>query len=648
MINFRSLGVSVAAAVTASSLILVTAGQAVKAETTPLGRSLNTPTVNAETSGAAVGETAAGETALPDIEKLLAEQEIPGLGFKESVPDSEWWQAGEPSPFGDEAIRDQVIEAAEDTSFLWKRAGSSRTTSGIDRLETDNFTQVTQGLSKDGRNVAVYLSNGSGIEEGREPNVLYTGPLYTKRGWVVASISNPLPVTPEREAHYLRTPIQQAREKLADAGILEMGYVETPVDRVGSWPQRGIVPKDRESLRTFISGIVNEGGNPGAFAYFLVNSTTKSPVIRVDSREGTVFSGESTKYGTWSITVSQIGLVRKISLSGKLTSGRTWMQETQVTSLGFRTAYPIPVKAASWEEFEAAVAGPFHRMTRIQVLVDAKVVAESAEMRTPSEPVSIRDIRLEARKYGAAYVNVGDGVCLYAETRRGVAAVAVTVTDGVVRVIAVKSKRGCSDLPQVNTSVEPVTPADPLASCERAPQPRPNTMRFNGPAHEMYLPWLWELETNCGEIEIKLFRDAAPMTVNSIEFLTRKGFYSKTRCHRLTTEGIYVLQCGDPAGNGTGGPGYVLPEENLPNATENNYPAGTVAMANAGPGTGGSQFFIVWRDTTLPSSYTVFGQLTKPSLKLVRAIAAAGTKDGGTDGEPKQPITIKKATTEKW
>ena len=151
------------------------------------------------------------------------------------------------------------------------------------------------------------------------------------------------------------------------------------------------------------------------------------------------------------------------------------------------------------------------------------------------------------------------------------------------------------------------------------------------------------LTTNCGNIVIDLLADDAPATVASIDFLASEGFFDATACHRLTTAGIFVLQCGDPAGNGTGGPGYQIPDENLPAEGEANYPAGTVAMANAGPGTGGSQFFLVYEDTTLPSGYTIWGQITE-GLEIVQAVAEAGVADGGGDGVPAQPIVIESAT----
>ena len=151
------------------------------------------------------------------------------------------------------------------------------------------------------------------------------------------------------------------------------------------------------------------------------------------------------------------------------------------------------------------------------------------------------------------------------------------------------------------------------------------------------------LATNCGDIVIDLLADDAPATVASIALLADTGFYNATACHRLTTAGIFVVQCGDPAGNGTGGPGYQIPDENLPAEGEANYPAGTVAMANAGPGTSGSQFFLVYEDTTLPSGYTIWGQITQ-GLDVIQALAQAGTADGGGDGLPAQPLVIESAT----
>ena len=159
-----------------------------------------------------------------------------------------------------------------------------------------------------------------------------------------------------------------------------------------------------------------------------------------------------------------------------------------------------------------------------------------------------------------------------------------------------------------------------------------------------------KLATTCGEIDIAMKASAAPHTVNSFDFLAGKGYFDHTKCHRLTTNGIYVLQCGDPTAAGSGGPGYTLPDENLKDKTLKNniYPAGTVAMANTGQKhTGGSQFFLVYQDSQLPPSYTPFGTLTTSGMKVLKKIAAAGENTGQGDGAPNATVVINKATVTK-
>jgi peptidyl-prolyl cis-trans isomerase B (cyclophilin B) len=147
------------------------------------------------------------------------------------------------------------------------------------------------------------------------------------------------------------------------------------------------------------------------------------------------------------------------------------------------------------------------------------------------------------------------------------------------------------------------------------------------------------IKTNRGDLGVTLRTDSAPCTANSFTSLTEQGYYDGTPCHRLVTAGIFVLQCGDPSGTGRGGPGYRFPDELSGKET---YPAGTLAMANAGPDTNGSQFFIVYRDSPLPPSYTVFGQVDAAGLAVVRSIAKAGSDDsnGAGDGAPLQKVVI--------
>jgi peptidyl-prolyl cis-trans isomerase B (cyclophilin B) len=147
--------------------------------------------------------------------------------------------------------------------------------------------------------------------------------------------------------------------------------------------------------------------------------------------------------------------------------------------------------------------------------------------------------------------------------------------------------------------------------------------------------------TNCGDIVIQANGKSAPITVTALAALATGGFYNKTFCHRLTTDEIYVLQCGDPTGTGRGGPNFTYRDENLPQAVEANYPAGTVAMANSGANTNGSQFFIVYEDTSMNPNYTIWGRVIK-GLEIVKAIAKEGVVDGTSVGMPKQMIAIEK------
>lgn len=141
-----------------------------------------------------------------------------------------------------------------------------------------------------------------------------------------------------------------------------------------------------------------------------------------------------------------------------------------------------------------------------------------------------------------------------------------------------------------------------------------------------------------GDVSATLDAGRAPCTVNSFVSLAEQGYFDGTVCHRLTTAGIYVLQCGDPTGSGMGGPGYSFADEL---SGSEKYEAGTLAMANAGPDTNGSQFFIVYDDTQLPPNYTVFGTVHQAGLEVVRDVAAAGTDTGQPDGAPKTPVEMK-------
>lgn len=159
-------------------------------------------------------------------------------------------------------------------------------------------------------------------------------------------------------------------------------------------------------------------------------------------------------------------------------------------------------------------------------------------------------------------------------------------------------------------------------------------------AHE---PFSATLKTNRGDIVIAVDAEKAPCTATSFKHLASKGFYAKTSCHRLTTEGLFVLQCGNAGGSSGGeiGPGYAFGVENAP--ADGTYPPGTVAMARTNdPNSNGSQFFLVYDETSLPTDgggYTIFGRITE-GLDVVKKVASAGVEGGGSDGAPAQKVTI--------
>ncbi|WP_307810654.1 peptidylprolyl isomerase [Tomitella cavernea] len=161
------------------------------------------------------------------------------------------------------------------------------------------------------------------------------------------------------------------------------------------------------------------------------------------------------------------------------------------------------------------------------------------------------------------------------------------------------------------------------------------------------------LRTSAGEIGVTLDRASAPCAVHSLVSLARQKFYVHTPCHRLTTPPatVFLLQCGDPTGTGAGGPGYAVQDEppsglaTAPGARGMVvYPRGTVALSNHGvPDSGGSQFFLVYRDSPLPPTYSVLGRVDAASLPVLDAIAAADT-DGASspgDGHPLEPVMLR-------
>jgi peptidyl-prolyl cis-trans isomerase B (cyclophilin B) len=206
-----------------------------------------------------------------------------------------------------------------------------------------------------------------------------------------------------------------------------------------------------------------------------------------------------------------------------------------------------------------------------------------------------------------------------------------------------------SATPTATPSATPTasTVAEPATNCTYTPHPPAARNVGIPPAKPDYkATYQATINTNRGAVVIDLLNSKATCTVNSFVFLAAKKYFNNTHCHRLTTSGIFVLQCGDPTGTGSGGPGYKFDDENLAGAK---YPAGTVAMANSGPNTNGSQFFLVYKDSTqLQPKYTPFGTIVS-GLNIIQNVAKAGSDNanGPGDGHPKKKVVIESVTIKK-
>jgi peptidyl-prolyl cis-trans isomerase B (cyclophilin B) len=237
--------------------------------------------------------------------------------------------------------------------------------------------------------------------------------------------------------------------------------------------------------------------------------------------------------------------------------------------------------------------------------------------------------------------------------------VAILVAGGIGTAIAMS---GNSKAAPVAAST-PSTAATPGATASASATPEPVGYSANGTASknvgmptfnaaDAAKPYNATIVTNRGTVVFSALTTLAPYATYSFEYLAGKGYFNNTPCHRLTTSGIYVLQCGDPTGTGSGGPGYKFQDENLsyfgPAGSSGSvtYPAGTVAMANGGADTNGSQFFLVYKDSPLPPRYTPFGKITS-GLDVLTAIAAKGSDNSNAtgDGKPNETVTITSVAT---
>jgi peptidyl-prolyl cis-trans isomerase B (cyclophilin B) len=227
------------------------------------------------------------------------------------------------------------------------------------------------------------------------------------------------------------------------------------------------------------------------------------------------------------------------------------------------------------------------------------------------------------------------------------------------------SSPATSNSPAASTPASPTPPVPPLPAfqpaanlgdnCQYPPSPDPAAKPVK-PPRAGKIPTdpatvSASMVTNQGNLGLLLANNESPCTVNSFASLVGQKFFDNTKCHRLTTSPtLGVLQCGDPKGDGTGGPGYQFANEyptdqypaNDPKLEEPVlYPRGTLAMANAGPNTNGSQFFMVYKDSQLPPQYTVFGKIQDDGLATLDKIAKAGVAGGGEDGAPAAEVTVK-------
>lgn len=285
-----------------------------------------------------------------------------------------------------------------------------------------------------------------------------------------------------------------------------------------------------------------------------------------------------------------------------------------------------------------------------------RLAAESIEQRSttvsnPKKPgtgaTNKRRKELAAAKYERQTARRAERAARKRRNERIGWTIGALVGVGLIAAVLFWQKSDPGDVAEPSASASAGASASPSASsvdigCDPAPTPPEQPASWEK-APDMALAdgtdYTLTLNTNCGDIVIETAADKAPETVNSMLWLADQGYFDDTLCHRLTTENIYILQCGDPTATGTGGPGYTVPDENVPEAGEANYPAGTVAMAEASGSDAGSQFFIVYEDTTLPADYTIWGQVTE-GLDIVKKVAEAGVADGSGNGTPAASIGI--------
>jgi peptidyl-prolyl cis-trans isomerase B (cyclophilin B) len=280
-----------------------------------------------------------------------------------------------------------------------------------------------------------------------------------------------------------------------------------------------------------------------------------------------------------------------------------------------------------------------------------------------------RQIQLERRRKLRKRFGIGLAVVCVLGLIAGLTAVFV---GGNTPTAAKKPKATTSASPSASATASAAAVAEPATHCTYTTSgvaPAAKKVSLPPAAPNYKATYTAAINTSLGTIDINLLNSKATCTVNSFAHLASAGYFNASQCHRITTSGIYVLQCGDPyatageklscsqtAGSpGTGGPGYEFASENLTslpvkqtaNGPQATYKAGTVAMANSGgSGTNGSQFFLVYKDSPLGPDYTPFGTITS-GLDILQKVANAGTSctyGSPGDGAPKEKVIINSVT----
>jgi peptidyl-prolyl cis-trans isomerase B (cyclophilin B) len=271
-----------------------------------------------------------------------------------------------------------------------------------------------------------------------------------------------------------------------------------------------------------------------------------------------------------------------------------------------------------------------------------------------------RSARLERQRRNRKRAGIGLAVLCVLGLIAGVTTILVSGGGTATAAKKPAAKVSASPSASATASASPAAVTEPATHCSYTSASAGTVVKAGLPtaSPDYKAAYTASINTNMGPIKIDLANSKATCTVNSFVHLASSDFWNNTQCHRLsTTDGLYMLQCGDPTAKaseklscssttlGTGGPGYEFASENLPTAGSSGsvtYKAGTIAMANSGGATNGSQFFLVFKDTTLGPDYTPFGTITS-GLDILQNVAKAGTSctySGAGGGVPKDKVVI--------